>query len=217
MTDLTTSFGYLIQPWPLLLIALGTSLGIVVGAIPGLTGAMLIALTLPLTFRMSGVDALVLLVSMYVGAVSGGLISATLLRMPGTPASMMTTLDGYPMARGGRPGRALGLGITASVVGGLISWVFLVLLARPMAEVSTLLGPFEFFSLVLTALVLIASVSSGSLLAGVLAGCLGTLAAMPGTSPIGQVRLTGGISQLDAAQASTASTRIFCTIATLPR
>ncbi len=74
--------------------ALGTSLGVMVGAIPGLTGAMLIALTLPLTFSMGAENALVLLVSMYVGSVSGGLVTATLLRMPGTPASIMTTLDG---------------------------------------------------------------------------------------------------------------------------
>ena len=102
---------------------LGTTLGITVGAIPGLTGMMLIALSLPLTFTMEPVSGLVLLVSMYVGAVSGGLISATLLRMPGTPAAVMTTLDGYPMASAGRPGRALGLGIGASLVGGLISWL----------------------------------------------------------------------------------------------
>ena len=100
------------------LMMFGTAAGIVVGAIPGLTGAMLIALTLPLTFTMERPeDAMILLVSMYVGSVSGGLISATLLRMPGTPSSMMTTLDGYPMAQKGQPGRALGLGIGASLLG----------------------------------------------------------------------------------------------------
>jgi len=130
---------------PFLLMALGTSLGIIVGAVPGLTGAMLIALTLPLTYSMDGGNALILLVSMYVGAVSGGLITATLLRMPGTPASIMTTLDGYPMAKGGQPGRALGLGISASFVGGMISWLFLLLLAKPAAILSTKFGPFEFF------------------------------------------------------------------------
>ena len=98
------------------LVALGAFLGITVGAIPGLTGAMLIALTLPLTFSMEPAHALILLTSMYVGSVSGGLITATLLRIPGTPASVMTTLDGYPMAKSGRPGRALGLGIGASLV-----------------------------------------------------------------------------------------------------
>ncbi|MAG94985.1 MAG: hypothetical protein CMJ48_14760 [Planctomycetaceae bacterium] len=176
---------------------LGTSLGIVVGAVPGLTGAMLIALTLPLTFAMPYNDALVILISMYVGSISGGLITATLLRMPGTPASIMTTLDGYPLAQSGRPGRALGLGISASFVGGLVSFVFLLLLAKPIAVWSTKFGPFEFFSLVLMALVLIASVSGRSLLRGVLSGCLGILLAMPGVSPVtGEFRLTFGFAEM---------------------
>ena len=85
----------------------GTALGIAIGAIPGLTGAMLIALTLPLTYSMAPAEAMVLLISMYVGSISGGLITATLLRMPGTPASVITTLDGYPLAQSGKPGRAL--------------------------------------------------------------------------------------------------------------
>ncbi len=176
---------------------LGTVLGVVVGAIPGLTGAMLIALTLPLTYDMESGAALVLLVSMYVGSVSGGLITATLLRMPGTPASIMTTLDGYPLAKSGKPGRALGLGISASLVGGLVSWVFLLLLSKPVAIWSTRLGPFEFFSLVLMALVLIASVGGRSLSKGLLSGMLGILIAMPGSSPAtGEVRLTFGFAEL---------------------
>jgi putative tricarboxylic transport membrane protein len=182
----------------MLLVVLGTALGIAVGAIPGLTGAMLISLTLPLTFSMEAGDALTLLVSMYVGSVSGGLITATLLRMPGTPASIMTTLDGYPMAKGGRPGRALGLGILSSFAGGMISWAFLVMLAGPIAHWSTRMGPFEFFSMVMMALVLIASVSDGSLVRGVFSGLLGLFVAMPGVAPgTGQVRLTLGIPDLN--------------------
>ena len=178
--------------------ALGTSLGVMVGAIPGLTGAMLIALTLPLTFSMGGEPALVLLISMYVGSVSGGMITATLLRMPGTPASIMTTLDGYPMARQGQPGRALGLGIAASFVGGMISWAFLVALAKPMAHWSTTFGPFEFFALVMMAMVLIASVGGSSFTKGLLSGFLGILATMPGTAPAtGQLRWTFGMHAMD--------------------
>lgn len=189
---------FLATPEALGLMALGTSLGIMVGAIPGLTGAMLIALTLPLTFSMSGESALVLLISMYVGSVSGGLLTATLLRMPGTPASIMTTLDGYPMARAGQPGRALGLGVSASFAGGMISWIFLVLLAGPMAEWSTTFGPFEFFALVLMAIVLIASVGGDSLTRGLLSGCLGILATMPGPSPAtGQIRWNMGVHSMD--------------------
>lgn len=185
-------------PPRLILMALGTALGIIVGAIPGLTGAMLISLALPLTFGMHYNDAMVLLVSMYVGSISGGLITATLLRMPGTPASMMTTLDGYPMAKNGQPGRALGLGIGASFVGGLVSWGFLALLAEPMAEWSTHLGNFEMFSLVLLALVSIASVAGDSMLLGLLSGMLGILLTMPGIDPAtSRPRLTLGFTQLN--------------------
>jgi putative tricarboxylic transport membrane protein len=198
MHGITTAFGQLLSPLPFSLMLLGTALGIVVGAVPGLTGAMLISLTLPLTFALLPGDALVLLVAMYVGSISGGLISATLLRIPGTPASLMTTLDGYPMAQKGQPGRALGLGISASLVGGLVSWVCLVLLARPMADLSTRLGYFDYFSLVLMALVLIASVSGESLLRGLFAGLLGILASMPGTNPsTGELRLTFGFAELN--------------------
>ncbi len=188
---------YLLTPLPLALMLLGTALGITVGAVPGLTGAMLIALTLPLTYSMNQLDALVLLVSMYVGAISGGLITATLLRMPGTPASIMTTLDGYPLAKSGQPGRALGLGVTASFIGGMVSFVFLALLAAPLAKYANRLGPFDYFSLVLMALVLIASVSGGSIARGILSGLLGILATMPGMNPsTGQMRLTLGYSEL---------------------
>jgi len=197
MNLLLETAGYLASPWPLLLIAIGVLTGIVVGAIPGLTGAMLIALSLPLTFTMNGTDAMVLLVSMYVGSISGGLVTATLLKMPGTPSSIITTLDGYPLAQSGKPGRALGLGICASFVGGLISWIFLASLAAPLASVAHKLGPFEYFSLTLAALALIALVDN-SVLNGIAAGMLGVLASMPGTSPVtGDLRLTFGYSQLD--------------------
>ena len=198
MPDLTGTAEILFSPSSLFLVALGSLLGISVGAIPGLTGAMLIALALPLTFAMDGNQALVLLVSMYVGSVSGGLVTATLMRIPGTPASIMTTLDGYPMAQRGEASRALGLGINASLIGGMISWIFLVLLAGPMAELSTKFGPFEFFALVMMALVLIATVSGKSLSRGLLAGLLGVFIALPGSSPAtGNTRLTLGIAELD--------------------
>ncbi|TWU49847.1 tripartite tricarboxylate transporter permease [Rubripirellula reticaptiva] len=197
-TDLGTAAELLFSPTSLMLVAIGSFLGIIVGAIPGLTGAMLIALALPLTFSMGGELALVLLVSMYVGSVSGGLVTATLLRMPGTPASIMTTLDGYPMAQQGKSGRALALGIGASFVGGMISWGFLVCLAEPMAIWSLSFGPFEFTALVLVAMVLIMSVSGRSLSLGVLAGAIGVLIAMPGSSPAtGVSRWTLGLHELD--------------------
>jgi putative tricarboxylic transport membrane protein len=182
-------------PSILWLVFLGTTLGITVGAIPGLTGTMLIALSLPLTFSMEPVNGLVLLVAMYVGAVSGGLISATLLRMPGTPAAIMTTLDGFPMATSGQPGRALGLGVGASLVGGLVSWFALWQLAEPMADLSTKLGPFELFSMVILALAMLAGIGDSTRARGLLAGSLGVLVAMPGMHPAsGELRWTFGLT-----------------------
>ncbi len=197
-SDLHLAVELLLSPAAILLAVIGSVLGVIVGAIPGLTGAMLIALALPLTFSMQSEHALVLLVSMYVGSVSGGLVTATLLRMPGTPASMMTTLDGYPLAMRGRAGRALGLGIGGSFLGGMISWTFLLLLAEPMAAWSLTFGPFEFFALVMVAMVLIATVGGKSLSMGLFSGAIGVLIAMPGASPAtGIPRLTFGMHELD--------------------
>ena len=191
LAALSSAILQIFTPWPFLMLFIGTTLGILVGAIPGLTGAMLIALTLPLTFYMDPFNAVVLLVSMYVGAISGGLITATLMRMPGTPASVMTTFDGYPMARAGRPGRALGLGISASFVGGLISWMVLLTVTQPLSILATRFGPFEYFTLIMMAMVLIASVSEGSMVKGLISGLLGMLVSMPGVDPaIGMPRLT---------------------------
>ena len=188
---LAGAIGHIFAPWTFFMLFIGTALGILVGAIPGLTGAMLIALTLPLTFYMDPFNAVVLLISMYVGAISGGLITATLMCMPGTPASVMTTFDGYPMARSGRPGRALGLGITASFFGGLVAWVFLATVSQPLSILATRFGPFEYFTLIMMAMVLIASVSEGSLAKGLISGFLGMLVSMPGVDPAsGMPRLT---------------------------
>lgn len=197
LTDLREVATVVTQPDLLVLMLVGTVAGVLVGAIPGLTGAMLIALTLPLTFSMEATQAMALLVSMYVGSVSGGFITATLLRMPGTPASIMTTLDGYPLAKRGEAGKAIGLGAAASLWGGLISWVFLFLLARPIAIWSTRFGPFEFVGLVLLALVLIAGVGGKSLLKGLFSASLGILLTAPGVSPsTGEPRWTFGLPEL---------------------
>ena len=187
------------DPIIILWICVGVIVGVLVGAVPGLTGAMAISLTVPLTFGMDPQHALALLVSMYVGSVSGGLITATLLRIPGTPASIITTLDGFPMAQGGRPGRALGLGIFASLFGGLLSGLVLALLAKPLADWSTKMGPADMFSLVFLALVLIAVLSRESMVKGLFAGALGLFLALPGQHPaLGQSRLTFGFAEMDA-------------------
>ncbi|MDE2791879.1 MAG: tripartite tricarboxylate transporter permease [Paracoccaceae bacterium] len=175
----------------------GVFSGIVVGAIPGLTGSMLIALTLPITFHMSPLHATTLLVAMYVGSIAGGLITATLLRMPGSPAAVMTTLDGYPLAKSGQPGRALGFGITASFIGSLIAWVALATISEPLSELAVRLTPFDYFALVMMAMALIASVAGGDVIKGLIAGFLGMLVTFPGIDPSGgEIRLTFGTDDL---------------------
>ncbi|MDE0303401.1 MAG: tripartite tricarboxylate transporter permease [Albidovulum sp.] len=178
-------------------IFIGVFSGIVVGAIPGLTGSMLIALTLPITFHMSALHATTLLVAMYVGSIAGGLITATLLRMPGSPAAVMTTLDGYPLAKSGQPGRALGFGITASFIGSLIAWVALATISEPLSELAVKLTPFDYFALVMMAMALIASVAGGDVIKGLVTGFLGMLVTFPGIDPSGgEIRLTFGSNDL---------------------
>ena len=185
------------EPFQMLMILIGVFSGIVVGAIPGLTGSMLIALTLPITFHMTPLHATSLLVAMYVGSITGGLITATLLRMPGSPAAVMTTLDGFPLAKSGRPGRALGIGIAASFWGSVFAWFALAFLTKPLSEFAVLLGPFDYFALVMMAMVLIASVAGGDMIKGLIAGCLGMLVTFPGVDPSGgELRLMFGINDL---------------------
>lgn len=198
MDGLITAFAFTLHPMALGMIFLGVAAGVFVGSIPGLTGTMLIALCLPLTFFMSPEMAITLLIAIYVGAISGGLITATLLKMPGTEAAIMTTLDGYPMARAGRPGRALGLGIGSSFVGGLISWVALVVLTKPLSIWATKFTAFNYFALIVMALVLIAVITEGSFLKGIIAAVLGALLALPGIDPSsGTPRLTFGLVELN--------------------
>ncbi len=196
--EIVQAIGGLLAPLPLLLIVAGTAAGIVVGAIPGLTGAMLIALALPFTFHMSPVNSMLMLVSMYTGSITGGLISATLFRIPGTPSNVMTTFDGYPMAAKGQAGRALGLGIGASTFGAVFAWLALATITKPLSDWAVRFSPWDYFSLTLMALVLISSVTQGSMLKGLLSGAIGALLSYPGVDPTsGQARFTFGQWQIE--------------------
>jgi putative tricarboxylic transport membrane protein len=195
---LADSFLHLLDLKPLLILIGGVMMGIAVGVLPGITAGMLLALTLPFTYYMSSVNAVILMISMFVGGVSGGLVTATLMRIPGEPNAVMTTLDGYPLARAGYPGRALGLGNAASLIGGGLSWLVLVLLTPPLARIGVAFGPFENFALVLMALALITSLSDGSQLKGVMAALLGMLVSMPGIDEAsGMTRLTFGFDSME--------------------
>lgn len=195
---LADAFLHLTTLQALLALVGGVALGISVGVLPGITAGMLMALTLPFTYHMTSIHAVTLLVAMYVGGVSGGLVTATLMRIPGEPNAIMTCLDGYALARRGYPGRALGLGNAASVVGGVLSWATLVLLAPPIASVAVALGPFENFAIIVLALILISSLSEGAFLKGLSAGLLGMLVSYPGIDESsGIMRLTFGVTALE--------------------
>ena len=126
MADVLTALGMVTEPSSLLCLIFGVGVGIMFGAMPGLSVNMGLALLLPLAFAFKGMSGILMLLGIYCGAIYGGSISAILLKTPGTPASVATTLDGYPMATQlHQPGRALGLSTTASAFGGIFSTKYL--------------------------------------------------------------------------------------------
>ena len=182
-----------------LLMILGTAAGLIAGAIPGFTIAMAVILTLPFTFSMPPVHGLATMIGVFVGGLSGGLMSGMLTGIPGTPSSIATTFDGFPMTRAGKPGLALGIGVWSSFFGGLISAVALVLLAPQLADLGLEFGPWDYFSLVLFALTITASLAGENMLKGLIAGVAGLLVATIGEDDInGVARLNFGIETLES-------------------
>src|SRR3990170_7646894 len=128
-------------------LCLGTLAGVVGGSLPGVTITMTIIVVLPFTFGLDPLQGLAAMTGVYVGGSAGGLVTAILLGLPGTPSAIATTFDGHPMAKNGEPGRALWLGIWASFFGGLIGGLFLLGATGPLARIALQFGPWEFFSL----------------------------------------------------------------------
>lgn len=153
----------------------GVVVGMVFGAVPGMTATMALAVFLPLTYSFDMITALYLLLGLYVGGISGGLVPAILINIPGTPSSLTTSFDGYPMAKRGEGERALKLGITVSFIGGLISIVFLALLTPQLAKLALQFTAVEKFLIILFAMTVIAALSKGNLAKGIFAGFLGVL------------------------------------------
>lgn len=173
-----------LQPQPLLLILIGVAVGIVVGALPGLTATIAVAVMLPFTFALDPVPGMMLLLGIYGGALYAGSIPAILIRAPGTPSAAATVLDGNPMARQGRAGQALSISVIASAVGGILGVLLLAFFAPLLARFALSFGPAEYFMLSVFALTIIASLSEGALVKGLASGILGLLIAMIGIDPI---------------------------------
>ena len=178
-----------------LLMFFGVTFGLVLGALPGLTGSMGIALMLPFTYNMEALDALVFLLSIYSGGLFGGAITAVLINTPGSPANIATVLDGYPMTLQGKSEEALGLSLYSSVFGGLIGCVFLVMVMEPLANLSLQFGPSEMFMVAIFGLTVVGSLSK-NILKSIYAGLVGILLGTIGMSSTGVVRGTMGSNYL---------------------
>lgn len=203
MTDILSALNMVLVPLNLLGLIVGVLVGIAFGCMPGLSVNMGLALLFPLAFTFHGIGGILMLLGIYCGAIYGGSISAILLKTPGTPASVATTLDGYPMATKLRqPGRALGLSTLASTFGGIFSTVCLILLAPQLAKVALQFSKPEYFALAIFGLSIITSVSSGSVIKGIMGGLLGLFLATVGIDAMtGTIRFTldttyllGGVS-----------------------
>lgn len=199
LNALPDAIGILLSLEGLLVIVLGTVVGIILGAMPGIGSTVAVAIVLPFTLTMSQAPAILLLLAVYAGSVYGGSIAAILINTPGTPQSAATCLDGYPMAQRGEAGLALGWATIASVIGGLVSAVVLIFAAPQLAAFALEFGPIETFALILLGMTCIVSVSTGSLVKGLLAGMIGIFLSTVGGDPIlGEMRFTFGNWQLFA-------------------
>jgi len=177
----------------LLLVLAGTVAGMVVGSLPGLTATMAVALLVPFTYTMSAVAGLVTLGAIYMGCIYGGAFSAILINTPGTPSSIGTTFDGYPMARQGRGEEAIVGATLGSAFGGIVGVVALIFLSPPLAELALRFGPAEYFWVGVFGLTIISSLAAGSFLKGMTGAAFGVLISTIGIAPIGgDVRFTFG-------------------------
>ncbi|MGH6961000.1 MAG: tripartite tricarboxylate transporter permease, partial [Dongiaceae bacterium] len=168
------------------------------GALPGITNTMTVIMVLPFTFGLEPLQGLAAMIGVYIGGESGGLITSCLLGIPGKPSSIATMFDGFPMSQKGEPGRALWLGIWASFFGGLLGGVFLVGTTGPLASIALRFGPWEYFSLFVFALSMVAGLTGASITAGLLSGAIGLVITVLGNDPIfGAPRLTLGIAWLE--------------------
>lgn len=197
----------LVFSWPILAAMLfGVVFGILVGALPGLTATMGIAILLPLTFGMEPAPALLMLMAIYKSAIYGGSVSAIMLHTPGTPASAATALDGYPLALQGKAASTISTATISSVIGSLVSGVALLLLAPPLSNFALKFGPPEYFLLAVFGMTVIASLASGGLIKGLLAALFGLLLGTVGVDVMtgfaryhfGAMALLGGVPLIPA-------------------
>ena len=197
MEVLAQSFEVLVTTPAILMACIGVAWGILGGALPGISPSITMALLLPFTYALEPISAIVLLAATYVGAEYGGSIPAVLIRTPGTNAAAATVIDGYEMNRQGKAGLALGISLYSGVIGSLFGLAMLVLLSEPLSRLALSFRPPSYFALGILGLSVIATLSGGSLVKGLIAGVLGLMIATIGTDPVtGGNRFTFGTAEL---------------------
>ncbi|AQQ05629.1 C4-dicarboxylate ABC transporter permease [Roseibium algicola] len=207
--------GYLLDaltPFNLMLALVGVVLGTVIGALPGLSATMAVAVLVPFTFTMDPAAGLIALGAIYTGAIYGGAFAAILVNTPGTPSAIATTFDGFPMAKRGDGGLAISLATIASVSGGIIGALALLMLAPPLAKVALAFGPTEYFWLAVFGLTLIAALSVGNTIKGLIGACIGLFLSMVGVAVVGgDVRYTMGMQRfLSGIDLTSAIIGLYC-------
>lgn len=206
-------------PMNLILMVAGTFVGILFGAIPGLSGTMAVMLFMPLTYAMNSGTAIIFLLSLWIGGCSGAFIGSVLLGIPGSASAVSTCWDGHPMAQKGQASKALAIGMTASFVGTFFSALVGGVLAEKVADFAFKMGAWEYASLCLVAMTMVLAISKGNMLKGLVSTCIGLMLASVGFSPIdaelrftfGNMYLMGGLSMIVVLTGIFAVTHILVT------
>jgi len=197
--NLLLGFSTAIEPINLFWVTLGGILGTIIGMLPGLGPATGVAVLLPMTYAMGPTGALITMCGVYYGAMFGGSRSSILINTPGDGAAIAATFDGYPMAMNGRAEAALAISAIASFIGGMISVIFMIFLATPVARFALKFGPAEYFLLMLMAIAMTSSMTKGNVIKGFLSMFLGLAVAMVGMDPQSGVnRFTFGSLELQS-------------------
>ena len=189
MDDIVKGLSLIIEFENIILILGGVLIGVMVGALPGLSSPMAIALLIPFTITLDPVAAIAMMAALYCAGTFGGSITAILINAPGAPPAVATALDGYPMAKNGEPGRALGLAAVSSVLGGIFSLIIFIFAAPLLAQVALEFGPQEYFGLAIFALSMLATMSGKSSIRNLISGCVGVLIGTIG------IHLTTGVER----------------------
>lgn len=172
------------HPFNFLLMFIATIIGLIFGAIPGLSGTLAVILFLPLTYTMDASTAIIFLIALWIGGCSGAFIGSVLLGIPGSPSAVATTFDGYPMSKQGKTGKALAIGMVASFIGTFFGAVIAALVSKSVAEIAFMLGAWEYFALCFLAITMVLAISKGSMFKGLTSASIGLLFASVGFSPI---------------------------------